>query len=424
MTKGKVLELYNPAENRDVLTEFLRDGARDLIRVALENEIRSLLLKFEGEKLEDGKPRVVRNGYLPERTIQTGIGEVEVKVPRVRARAGEGVKFESLLVPRYLRKTRSMEELLPWLYLKGISTNDFQEALASILGKEAKGLSSSTVVRLKAEWEKELHTWQGRDLSKKRYPYIWVDGIHTAIRGSDSRLCLLVVFGVTDKGHKELVAIAEGYRESEESWATVLRDLHTRGLTVAPELATGDGALGFWKAIRDVYPKTKHQRCWHHKINNVLDKLPKSLQPQAKDALQQIWMANLKNDALKAWNVFEARFKDKYPKAVETLNKDKESMLRFFDFPAVHWRSIRTTNPIESIFATVRHRSSRTKGAVSRESMTVFAFKLIMSAQQRLHRLRGFEHLADVISEVDFKDGVKDDGSSENLDNSQQEMAA
>lgn len=424
MVKGKVIELYNPAENRDALTEFLREGARDLLKVALESELQSLLLRFEGEKLSDGSPRVVRNGYLPERTIQTGIGDVLVKVPRVRARSGEAVKFESLLVPRYLRKTRSIEDLIPWLYLKGISTNDFQEALTSILGEEAKGLSSSTISRLKSGWEEELLKWQGRDLSRKRYPYIWVDGIHSSIRGSDSNLCLLVIFGVTDTGHKELVAIAEGYRESGDSWAAVLRDLLARGLTRAPELAIGDGALGFWKAIRDVYPQTKHQRCWHHKINNVLDKFPKSLQPQAKVAIQQIWMAVSKSDALKAWNVFEATFKDKYPKAVETLNKDKDAMLRFFDFPAAHWRSIRTTNPIESIFATVRHRSSRAKGAVSRESMTVFAFKLIMSAQPKLHRLRGFEHLADVIAGVNFKDGVQDNGESINPETPQKEMAA
>lgn len=396
---------------RDAITELLREGAAKLVREAIELELSEQLLKVSEERLEDGRPRVVRNGYLPEREIQTGIGPIPVKVPRVRDRmeGKGGIRFESSILPRYLRKAKSVDELVPWLYLKGISAAQMQEALVSLLGESARGFSASTVSRLKASWEAELKKWQKRDLSKKQYVYFWADGVHTAIRGEDEKLCLLVILGVTETGHKEVVAMEDGYRESSESWASLLRSLKERGLKQGPQLAIGDGALGFWSAIKDVYPSTKMQRCWQHKTINVLDKLPKSLQKEALHGLHEVWQAPTKTEAEKAWNKFVARFKDKYPKAVETLEKDKEALLTFFSFPAAHWKSIRTTNPIESIFASVRHRSRKAKGAVSRTTMHAFAYKLALDAQRRFKRLVGCERIAEVISGVIFNDGVTEE---------------
>ena len=298
-----------------------------------------------------------------------------------------------------------MEELLPWLYLKGISTNDFGEALRALLGEGATGVSPSTISRLKSDWEEQCQSWRRRSLAKKRYVYLWVDGIYCGIRGEDERMCVLVVLGVDENGRKELLALDDGYRESEQSWLGVLRDLKERGLEAAPQLAVGDGALGFWKALPQVYPQTRRQRCWQHKTINVLDRFPKSLRGKVLEALHQIWMAETRTEALKAWNRFESSFKDRYPQAVECLNKDKSSLLTFYDFPAEHWRSIRTTNPIESVFSTVRHRSSKSKGCVSRSTMLALVFKLIESASKNWRRLRGLERLAEVIEGVRFEDG-------------------
>lgn len=419
MEQGNVVELKGPEGTKDALTAMLREGARRLISDAVKAELEQFLAEHAGLCLDDGRQQVVRNGYLPEREVQTGVGRVPVHVPRTRDRGGQGIKFESMILPRYLRKTRSVEEVLPWLYLKGVSTNDFNEALKALLGANAQGLSASSISRLKAQWEAECEKWRKLDLSKKRYVYFWADGIYCGIRGEDEKLCLLVILGVDERGHKELVALEGGYRESTESWLVVLRGLKERGLTNGPLVGIGDGALGFWKALREVYPETRTQRCWQHKTMNVLNQFPKVVQPRALEMLHQIWMAPSRQEALKAWNRFEAEFKDKYPKAVETLAKDKDTMLTFYDFPAEHWISLRTTNPIESVFGTVRHRSSRTKGCVSRKTMLALAYKLIESASKNWRRLTGFERLAEVIRGVRFTDGKSElelEKGTENLE--------
>lgn len=413
MKNGKVFELSGPGVPQDLVTELIREGASKIVRAAVEEELLLLLQRFSGERMPDGSPRVVRNGYLPEREVQTGVGPVTVQVPRVRDRNGGegGIRFESKLLPRYLRKTKSIEELVPWLYLKGISTGQMQDALVSLFGESASGFSAATVSRLKEVWEKELKSWQKRDLSNKGYVYFWADGIHLNVRGEENRLCLLVIVGVTESGHKELVAMEDGYRESAESWVSVLRSLKERRLEAGPQLAIGDGALGFWKAIREVYPNAKGQRCWQHKTMNVLDKFPKSMRAKVLNALHDIWQAPTKKAALAAWNRFVSNFKDKYPKAVETLEKDKETLLTYFSFPAAHWKSIRTTNPIESIFASIQLRAYKTKGAVSRATIHAFAFKLACSAQKRFNRLAGFHRLAEVITGVVFTDGLTQEES-------------
>lgn len=328
-----------------------------------------------------------------------------VRIPKVRDRSGSGVKFNSELVPPYLRRTKSVETLLPWLYLKGISTGDFQEALTAILGAEAKGLSPSTITRLKQTWEKEHQDWAKSSLAKKRYVYWWADGIHFNIRGENARSCILILIGVTESGHKEFVAIEEGLRESELSWTELLQNLKERGLEFGPELAVGDGALGFWKALTKVFGATRQQRCWVHKTANVLNKLPKSSQKVAKTALQAIWMAESREKAEKAFDRFVATYEEKYPKATACLAKDRAALLAFYDFPAAHWQHIRTTNPIESSFATVRLRTAKTRGCVSRATILAMVFKMGMSAQIGWRRLRGFEHLAKVVHGIRFKNG-------------------
>jgi len=359
-----------------------------------------------------GHRLVVRNGHMPQRTIQTPLGEVPVKQPRVRDRrlAGERVKFESKILPPYLRKTRSIEELLPWLYLKGVSTGEFSEALAALLGPEARGLSASTITRLKTVWEQEFKDWQARSLEGKRYVYVWADGIYFNIRLEDpgnARQCILVLMGATAEGKKELLAVADGYRESEQSWTELLLDVQSRGLAIDPELATGDGALGFWKAMAKVFPKTRTQRCWVHKTANVLNKMPKSIQAKAKSMLHDIWMAETRSTAHQAFDLFVETFAAKYDAAVRCLAADREALLAFYDFPAEHWIHLRTTNPIESTFATVRLRTHKTKGAGSRIACLTMVFKLAMSAQKRWRALNGAKLLADVIGGVKFEDGVK-----------------
>ena len=413
MKKNTVLELRRPAavdtpqEPVDALTDLLRQGARALIQEAVEAELETFLAAFADKRLEDGRRAVVRNGHQPERTIQTGIGEVPVSVPKARDRSGSGVKFTSQLVPPYLRRTQSVETLLPWLYLKGISTGDFSEALESLLGKGAKGLSAPTIARLKGQWQKERTSWSKESLAGKRYVYWWVDGVYFNIRGEDARSCIFVIVGATETGHKEFVAIEEGFRESEQSWLEILRSLKARGLESGPLLAIGDGSLGFWKALTKVYGETRWQRCWVHKTANVLNKLPKASQPAAKQKLHEIWMAETRAQAEKAMDLFLETYRDKYPKVAECLEKDREHLLAFYDFPAAHWLHIRTTNPVESTFATVRLRTAKTRGCVSRDGILAMVYKLGMSAQKNWRKLRGFVHLADVIRGVKFSNGER-----------------
>jgi len=390
----------------DPLTELLRNGARDLIRQAVESELETMLSEYSDLKLLNGRQAIVRNGYLPARTIQTGIGDVVVKVPKVRDRSGSGIHFNSQLVPPYLRRTKSIEDLIPWLYLKGLSTGDYSEALGSLLGEHAKGLSANTVSRLKNQWLDEHQNWQRQDLSQKRYVYWWADGIYSQVR-MDDRVCLLVIIGVTEHGHKELVAVSDGYRESSVSWEELLTNLRQRGLTHSPKLSAGDGALGFWNALSKVYPDSRHQRCWVHKTANILNKLPKSVQPKVKAALHEIWMASTREDAYKAFDNTFALFSAKYPKAMECLNKDREELLAFYDFPAEHWIHIRTTNPIESAFATVRLRTKKCRNCGSRDTTLAMVFKLMESAQKRWIKIRGFNLLTLVVNNVKFKDGVQ-----------------
>lgn len=411
MSEDKVIQLKNPGSPgpvADVLTEVLREGAQRLLANAIEAEVAVFLEQYSEQKTLPGLSRMVRNGYLPGRAIQTGVGSVEVRVPRVRDRE-KAIRFSSSILPPYLRRTKTLEELLPWLYLKGVSTGEFQDTLGVLLGKEAPGLSASTISRLKEGWKEEHRRWSGRDLSNRRYVYLWVDGIHFGIRLEDAAQCILVVVGATPEGRKELLALSDGYRESEQSWREVLLDLRSRGLEIDPHLATGDGALGFWKALPQVFGTTVGQRCWVHKTANVLNKLPKHQQPKAKSALHEIWMAATRQDAEHAFDHFLTVYRPKYPKVSECLEKDRESLLAFYDFPAEHWIHIRTTNPIESTFATVRLRTDKTRGCVSRDSILAMVFKLVKTAEQRWLKLRGTERLADVIQGVSFKDGVRED---------------
>ena len=405
MTDSTLRALSQPEPQvTDPLHELLRRGARDLIAKAVEAELATFLAQYADQRLDDGRQAVVRNGYLPERTVQTGIGDVSVQVPKVRDRSGGGARFNSSLLPPYLKRARSIEELIPWLYLKGISTGDYQEALAALLGDQAKGLSANTVSRLKKQWEDEHTEWRQRDLSDRRYVYWWADGVYSNVR-MDDRLCLLVIIGVTEQGRKELVAVEDGFRESADSWETLLTGLRERGLTQAPKLAVGDGAMGFWLALSKIYPETDHQRCWVHKTANVLNKLPKSVQPKVKADLHEIWMAETRFDAHKAFDRTVKRFEAKYPKAMACLAKDRDELLAFYDYPAEHWVHIRTTNPIESTFATVRLRSKRSRNCGSRATTLAMVFKLLQSAEKRWKRIKGFSKLELVVNNVRFQDG-------------------
>lgn len=392
----------------DPLTEVLRRGARKLLQEAIEAEAAELIGQYQELKDEQGRQRVVRNGHLPERTIQTGIGAVAVKAPRVRDRAGE-LKFSSSILPPYLRRTRSLEELLPWLYLKGLSTSDFSSALTALLGKDAPGLSANTISRLKEVWKSEHEQWARRSLSGKEYVYLWADGIYFGVRLEDARQCMLVLIGATADGKKELLGIADGYRESEESWKELLLDLKSRGLEIEPKLATGDGSLGFWKALPQVFGTTRAQRCWKHKTANVLNYLPKGLQAKATAQLNEISRAEGRAAAEQAVDHFLLSYEAKYPKATECLRKDRDVLLTFYDFPAEHWQHIRTTNPIESTFSTVRLRTNKTRGCVSRAGMLTMVFKLTKTAEQKWRKLKGHERLAQVVKGVKFKDGLQEE---------------
>jgi len=406
MSESKIITLKKPGEiSEDPLTDLLRTGARQLIAQAIEAELHDFLQQFAACTDTSGRRQVVRNGYLPERKIQTGVGPVSVRVPKIRDKRGKGVKFNSRLLPPYLRKTKSIEEMLPWLYLKGISTGDFQEALQALLGKEATGLSPATISRCKRLWETEHEQWSRRRFENKRYVYIWADGVYFNIRSDDARQCILVIIGVTEQGRKEFVAIEDGYRESEQSWTELLVRVKEQGLIHSPKLAVGDGALGFWKSLHKIFPQTVHQRCWVHKTANVLNKLPKMVQPKVKQALHEIWMAPTKKDALEAFETTILAYSGKYPKAMECLEKDKEQLLAFYDFPAAHWQHIRTSNPIESTFATVRLRTDKTRGCVARRTILAMVYKLGMSAEKKWRKLRGFTLLAEIIRGVQFKDG-------------------
>lgn len=393
----------------DALTDVCRRGALQLLTQAVEAEVAAWIDARQSITDAAGRRMVVRNGYASPRTIVTGVGPLEVKMPRVHDRRpdGERERFTSSILPPYLRKAKAIDELIPWLYLKGVSTGGFQEALQALLGPDCKGLSASTVTRLIAQWQDEQAAWSKRDLSDKQYVYVWADGIHFNIRLEEDRQCILVLIGATADGTKELIAVQDGHRESEQSWSSMLLDLKSRGLTIDPKLATADGALGFWAACRKVWPATREQRCWVHKTANVLDKLPKRLQPEAKDKLHQIWMAPTRAAANEAFDLFVQTYEAKYPKATECLAKDRDVLLTFYDFPAEHWIHLRTTNPIESTFATVRLRHKRTKGNGSRKACLAMVFKLAESAAKRWRKLNGSELIQDVIANVTFTDGKR-----------------
>lgn len=386
------------------LEQIVRTGARKMLQQALENEVEEYLARSSGARTEDGQKAIVRNGHLPERAFQTGAGSLLIKQPRVRDKRGLK-KFASSILPPYLRRSPSIDTLIPLMYLKGISTNNFSEVLEALLGENAKGLSPTNIVRLKESWAGEHKEWSLRDLSDKHYVYIWADGIYFNVRLQDDRPCILVIIGALPDGTKELVAVYDGHRESKESWKEVLQELKRQGLSKAPLLAIGDGALGFWAALEEVFPSTRHQRCWVHKTANVLDKMAKSVQPHAKKLIHDMYMAPTREDGISAFNSFIKLYEAKYPKACECLQKDQEQLFTFYDYPAEHWVHIRTTNPIESTFATVRHRMRQTKGCGSRVATMAMVFKLVTSAQQGWRKIRGYKLIEKIIRGVQFRNG-------------------
>jgi len=410
-SSSSVVPLRQPNTVDDPLTAVLRSGARRLLAQAIEAEADAFLATMKGMQLPDGRDRLVRHGHGPERLVQTGIGPVAVQRVRLRDRgavaAGERIRFTSAILPRWARRTRSLDALLPILYLRGVSMGDFQEALAALLGKDAPNLSPSVIARLRTEWEADYTRWQRRDLSARRYVYIWADGVYLQARMEPQAECMLVLIGATPEGKKELLGFQVGVRESAQSWRELLVDLKARGLAIAPELATGDGALGFWKALEEVSPTTRHQRCTVHKTANVLDKLPKSVQPAAKSDLREIWTAPDRATAEAAIATFADKYAAKYEKAVTCLVKDRDPLLTFYDFPAEHWDHLRTSNPIESVFATVRHRTVRTKGALSQDTARLMVFKLVMAAAKSWRRLKGENQLPKVVQGVTFNNGVE-----------------
>lgn len=412
MLKIVTNEAEKEEENEPTLTldELARKGAREMLRAALDEEVASYVEAHKHERDAEGRALVVRNGKGRERKITCGAGTFPVQAPRVNDKRvneqGERQRFTSKILPPYMRRSPKVAEVLPVLYLRGLSTGDFREALPVLLGKDAAGLSPAAITRLTAAWEAEYHAFRGRDLSDRDYVYVWADGVHFNIRLEDDRLCTLVMIGVRPNGTKELIAVEDGYRESTESWLGVVRDLKRRGMT-APVLAVGDGALGFWAAVREVWPETREQRCWFHRLGNVIDKLPKRLQPKAKRLLREIMNADTRKDAEAGIDQFVADYQAKYPKAVASLQRDQDKLLTFFDFPADHWRHLRTTNAVESPFATVRLRQRVTKGAGSRTKGLLMAFKLLDMAQTRWRRLNGAALLPLVRAGVEYKDGVR-----------------
>jgi putative transposase len=406
-----VVPLCQPEEMEDPLTAILRSGARRLLAQAVEAEAEAFLATMKAMRLPDGRERVVRHGLGPERLMQTGIGPVPVRRVKLRDRGasleGERIRFSSALLPRWARRTPSLDALLPILYLRGVSMGDFQEALGALLGRDAPNLSPAVIARLRDAWQADYLRWQRRDLAARHYVYLWADGVYLQARMEPQAECMLVLIGATPEGKKELVGFQVGLRESAQSWRELLVDLKARGLAIAPELATGDGALGFWTALEEVFPTTRHQRCWVHKVVNVMDKLPKSVQPAAKQDLREIWMAPDRATAEAAMATFAEKYGAKYEKAVTCLTKDRDALLTFYDFPAEHWEHLRTANPIESVFATVRHRTVRTKGALSQDTARLMVFKLVMAAAKTWRRLKGENQLPKVIQGVTFKNGVE-----------------
>lgn len=414
MTENTVTPLVQPGEFSDLLTQVLRTGARRLLSRAVETEVQSFIDNHAGDRLADGRARIVRHGHLPERNIQTGIGAVRVRQPRIRDRhpatdsgEDEKIRFSPNILPKYARRTKSLEAVLPVLYLKGISSGNFQDALSALFGPDAPNLSADTVLRLRKSWKVELNKWWNRDLSAREYVYLWADGIYFQARMEHESQCILVIIGATPEGKKELVGFVSGYRESTQSWHELLVDLKARGLAKPPLLAIGDGALGFWAALDKAFPTTLHQRCWVHKTANVLNVLPKTMQAKVKADIHNIWMAEGRKQAETALAVFAEKYQAKYPKSVETLIKDADQLLAFYDFPAEHWTHIRTTNPIESTFATVRHRTKRSKGCLSMKTTELMVFKMIREAEKYWLKLRGQNQLPKLITGVKFKDGIE-----------------
>src|SRR5712671_5014502 len=406
-----VIPFRQPEAIDDPLTEVAREGARRMLAQVLIAEADAFVAQWKDLKLPDGRDRVVRHGHGPRRAIQTGVGPVEVRRAKVRDRgdvaAEEKIRFTSAILPKWARRTKSLDALLPILYLRGVSTGDFQEALAALLGKDAPNLSPAVISRLTAEWQTDYDAWQKRDLSARRYVYVWADGVYLQARLEDNAECMLVLIGATPEGKKELVGFQTGVRESAQSWRELLLDIKQRGLEIAPDLAVGDGALGFWKAIDEVFPGTRHQRCWVHKTANVLNKVALSVQTNMKKGLREVYLAPNRASADAAIDLFAEKYAAKYDKAVECLTKDRETLLALYDFPAEHWDHLRTTNPIESVFATVRHRTVRTKGSLSPTTARLMVFKLLCAASKTWRRLKGTNHLPKLIAGVKFQDGIE-----------------
>lgn len=408
----EVIGFRQQFSERSPLDELVREGARKMLQEAINLEVEAFIDEHRQRCDEQGRRLVIKNGSLPAREILTGAGPIKIQQGRVRDNTPDPearVTFTPSLLPTYLRRTAAIEELIPWLYLKGISTADFGEALQALVGEQAKGLSANVVVRLKEQWSAEYDTWCQRDLSAKRYVYVWADGIHVKVRLEDDankKQCILVLMGATADGQKELIAVLDGYRESEQSWSELLLSLKQRGLVTAPKIAVGDGALGFWAALRKIFPETREQRCWVHKTANVLNKMPKSVQPKAKGDLHEIWQAETKAVAEKAFDQFLEKYAAKYQSACDCLRKDREQLLAFYDFPAEHWGHLRTTNPIESTFSTIRLRHRKTKGNGTRRASLAMMFKLAQAASKKWKRLRSHEKIALVIEGRSFKDGI------------------
>lgn len=414
-----ITPLHQPGSTIDPLTEIAREGARQMLAAALKAEAASFIEQFADERLPDGRQRVVRHGTGPERTIQTGIGPIPVQRQKLRDRATgapaeQKIRFTSNILPRWARRSRSLDALLPVLYLRGVSTGDFQEALTALLGADAPNLSPGVISRLTAGWQEDYDRWQRRDLSSHRYVYIWADGVYLQARMEPAAECMLVIIGATPEGRKELLGFQVGVRESAQSWRELLVDLKARGLAVPPELAAGDGALGFWKATDEVFPGTRHQRCWVHKVSNVLNHFPKSMQPAVTADLREVSHAETRAAALAAIETFKGKYGAKFPRAVVCLTKDTEALLAFYDFPAEHWDHLRTSNPIESVFATVRHRTVRTKGALSQKTAKLMVFTLVRAASKTWRKLNGTNLLPRVIEGVTFTDGVAQTDAAQN----------
>jgi putative transposase len=409
---AEVLDFRAQFDRRSPLDEIVQRGAQQMLQAAIEAEVDQFLTEQTTKRDAEGRRLVVRNGHLPVREIMTGAGPLEIRQPRARdndPNPSARVRFSPSIIPQYMRKSPSLEEMIPVLYLLGVSTGDFSEALAALLGDQAKGFSANTVVRLKEKWTSEHEVWSKRSLADKHYVYVWADGIHVNVRLEDKehqRQCILVLMGATPDGRKELIAVQDGFRESEQSWSELMLDLKQRGLRKAPELAIGDGALGFWAALRKVFPTTREQRCWVHKTANILNDIPKATQPRIKQALHEIWEAETKQAAERALRNFQEKFAAKYPKAWERLEQDRDVLLSFYDFPAEHWRHIRTTNPIESVFATIRLRHRRTKGSGSRRTSLAMMFKLGTHAEKRWRRLNGHEQIIHLLAGKKFVDGI------------------